>query len=96
MVEWRRGIEVELERFENYKPNNSYDSQAPSIQRAFQVWREEALVRSSMVAAGEADLAFVIGFENIERVPNALTSTNNQHLASGTEEESAPGPGPRH
>jgi peptide/nickel transport system substrate-binding protein len=78
MVEWRRGIEVELERFENYKPNASYDSQAPSIQRAFQVWREEALVRSSMVAAGEADLAFVIGFENIERVPKALTSTNNE------------------
>jgi ABC-type transport system substrate-binding protein len=78
MVEWRRGIEVELERFENYKPNNSFDSQTPSIQRAFQVWREEALVRSSMVAAGEADLAFVIGFENIERVPKALTSTNNE------------------
>jgi peptide/nickel transport system substrate-binding protein len=78
MVEWRRGIEVELQRFEDYKPNNSYDSQAPSIQRVFQVWREEALVRSSMVAAGEADLSFVIGFENIESVPKALTGTNNE------------------
>jgi peptide/nickel transport system substrate-binding protein len=78
MVEWRRGIEVELERFEDYKPNDSFDSQAPSIQRVFQVWRGEALVRASMVAAGEADLAFVIGFENRERAPKALTGTNNE------------------
>ena len=30
IVEWRRGIEVELEAFEDYKPNKSFDSQAPS------------------------------------------------------------------
>ena len=78
IVEWRRGIEVELEAFEDYKPNSSYDSQAPSIQHAFQVWRGEALVRASMVATGEADLAFEIGFANRDSVPKFLTGTNNE------------------
>jgi peptide/nickel transport system substrate-binding protein len=31
-----------------------------------------------MIETGEADLAFEIGFENIERVPRALTGTNNE------------------
>jgi peptide/nickel transport system substrate-binding protein len=78
VVEWRRGLEVELEAFEDYQPNTSYDSQAPSIQHARQVWRAEALVRASMVETGEADLAFEIGFANRDRVPVFLTGTNNE------------------
>jgi peptide/nickel transport system substrate-binding protein len=78
VVEWRPGTEVELEAFENYKPNNAYDSQAPSIKRAFQVWRQEALVRASMVETGEADWAVDIGFENIEQVPDSTTAANNE------------------
>ncbi|MFQ6028367.1 MAG: ABC transporter substrate-binding protein [Dehalococcoidia bacterium] len=78
MVEWRRGIEVELEAYEDYKPNIASDARAPSIQRAFQFWRDEELVRAAMVEAGEADLAFEIGFQNIDRVPQALTGTNNE------------------
>src|SRR3970282_524190 len=69
IVNWNRGVAVELEAFEDYKPNLSYDSQAPSIQHAFQLWRPEALVRASMVATGEADLAFEIGFANRNAVP---------------------------
>jgi peptide/nickel transport system substrate-binding protein len=78
IVEWRGGVEVELEAFEDYSPNTSYDSQAPSIQHAFQLWRGEALVRASMVAADEADLAFEIGFANRDVVPKFLTGTNNE------------------
>lgn len=78
IVNWDRGVEVELEAFENYKPNTSYDSQAPSIQHAHQVWRGESLVRASMVAADEADLAFEIGFANRDNVPKFLTGTNNE------------------
>ena len=78
VVEWRRGVEVELEAFEDYQPNNALDSQAPSINTAFQVWRPEALVRTSMVQTGEADVAFEIGFANRDLVPQALTGTNNE------------------
>ncbi len=78
IVEWRRGVEVELEAFDDYKPNTSFGSQGPSIQHAFQVWRGEALVRAAMVAAEEADLAFAIGFANRDRVPKFVTGTNNE------------------
>lgn len=78
MVEWRRGVEVELERYEDYLPNTAFDAQGPSIDRVFQVWLNEELARAAMIAAGEADLAFDIGFDNIDQVPKALTGTNNE------------------
>ena len=78
VVEWHAGVEVELEAFEDYKPNNAFGSRAPSIQRAFQVWRGEALVRAAMVGTGEADWATEIGFENRNEVPKFKTGTNNE------------------
>ena len=78
VVEWRPGIEVEIEAFEDYKPNTAFDSQAPAIKRAFQVWRGESLVRAAMIQADEADWAVDIGFENIDSVPVAKTGTNNE------------------
>ncbi len=78
VVEWTPGVEVEIEAFADYKANTAYDAQAPAIQRAFQVWRGESLVRAAMIEAGEADWAVDIGFENINAVPKALTGTNNE------------------
>lgn len=78
VVEWRPGVEVEIEAFEDYKPNTAFDAQAPAIKRAFQVWRGESLVRAAMIQAGEADWAVDIGFENIDSVPLAKTGTNNE------------------
>ena len=78
IVEWRPGVEVEIEAYEDYKPNSAFDSQAPSIQKAFQVWRPEPLVRAAMIQAGEADWAVDIGFENIDSVPKAKSGTNNE------------------
>ena len=78
VVEWRPGVEVEIEAFEDYVPNTAFDAQAPSIKRAFQVWRGESLVRAAMIQAEEADWAVDIGFENLEAVPQAKTGTNNE------------------
>ena len=78
IVEWRPGVEVEIEAYENYKANSAFDAQAPSITSAFQVWRPEPLVRAAMIQAGEADWAVDIGFENIESVPVAKSGTNNE------------------
>ena len=78
IVEWQGGIQVEIEAYENYKPNSAFDAQAPSIQKAFQVWRPEPLVRAAMIQAGEADWAVDIGFENIDSVPVAKSGTNNE------------------
>lgn len=78
IVEWRPGQEVEIEAFENYKPNTAWDAQAPLINRAFQIWRPEPLVRAAMIQAGEADWAVDIGFENISDDINYATGTNNE------------------
>ena len=77
IVEWRSGIEVELEAFADYKPNSSFDSQAPAIQHVFQIWRNEPLVRAAVIEAGEADLA-EISMDDRGRVPQFKVATNNE------------------
>ena len=78
IVEWRSGQEVELTAFEDYNPNPATTySQAPSIQRVFQVWRNEPLVRASMLAAGEADWA-EIAFDDRKLAPQWKSATNNE------------------
>ncbi|HZA23514.1 MAG TPA: ABC transporter substrate-binding protein, partial [Dehalococcoidia bacterium] len=78
VVEWRQGVEVELEAYEDYKPNPStVYSQAPSIQHVFQLWRNEPLVRASMLQAGEADWA-EIASDNRDMVPKWKSATNNE------------------
>jgi peptide/nickel transport system substrate-binding protein len=78
VVEWRSGENVELEAYEDYNPNpaTAY-SQKPIIQHVFQFWRNEAFVRASMLAAGEADWA-EINLENRDMVPNWKSATNNE------------------
>jgi ABC-type transport system substrate-binding protein len=78
IVDWRQGVEVELEAFEDYNPNpDTVYSQAPSIQHVFQLWRNEPVVRASMIAAGEADWAD-ISLDDRERVPKWKSATNNE------------------
>ena len=78
VIEWRSGVEVELEAYENYKPNDAFDAQMPTIQHMFQVWRGEALVRAAMISTEEADWAADIGFEQRDRVPKFASGTNNE------------------
>jgi peptide/nickel transport system substrate-binding protein len=78
IVEWRRGVEVELEAFEDYNPNpNTIYSQAPSIKRVIQRWRNEPTVRAAVIASGEADWAD-IPLESREQVPQWKSATNNE------------------
>lgn len=77
IVQWRPGIEVELEAFADYKPNNAYDAQAPAVQHLFQVWRNEPLVRAAMLQAGEADWA-EISLDDRDMVPQFKVGTNNE------------------
>ena len=55
IVEWTAGVEIELEAYEGYNPNpGTVFSRKPSVTRVFQQWRNEPLVRASMVETGEA------------------------------------------
>jgi peptide/nickel transport system substrate-binding protein len=82
MVEWRSGIDLKFEANKDYLPNKAFDSQAPTIRNATQVWRTEATVRSAMLNAGEADWAEDIGFENQSKVPAAKASGTTEVFAA--------------
>ena len=57
IVEWRSGLEIELEAYEDYNPNpNTIFSRPPLINTVIQQWRNEPLVRASMLETGEARL----------------------------------------
>ncbi len=77
-VEWRTGLEIELEAYEGYNPNPKTGySRAPSIPRLIQQWRNEPLVRASALAVGEADWA-EIAFQDRDLVPQWKSATNNE------------------
>ena len=77
LADWQRGVKVELEAYEDYKPNKAFASQAPIIPNVRQVWRTEALVRAAMLEAGEADWA-EISLDDRGRVPKHVVGTNNE------------------
>ena len=70
IVEYNPGVDTKFEAYEDYKPNENWFSQAPSIQYMTHTYRAEATVRASMIQTGEADWAADIGFDEIDRVPN--------------------------
>ena len=80
VVEHVPGVEVRLEAYEDYKANAAFDSQAPAILGARQVWRPEPLVRAAMIEAGEGHWAADIGIENAWYVPVARTGPDNEVL----------------
>ena len=65
------GVNTEFEAFADYKPNDNWFAQAPSIQYITHVYRAEAPVRSAMVQTGEADWAADIGFDEVANVEGA-------------------------
>ena len=78
IVEWRSGIEIEVEAYEDYNPNpvTSF-SQAPLINTVIQQWRNEPTVRAAMIETGEADWA-EISLDDRDRVPQWKSATNNE------------------
>ena len=80
IINWEREQRIVLEAYENYKPNpKAVDGRAPIIQHVIQFWRNEDLVRASMIAAGEADLT-EISLDDIDKVPKYKVTTNNEAI----------------
>lgn len=78
VVDWTAGIQVELEAYEGYQPNPStVFAKAPAVTRVIQQWRNEPLVRASMLETGEADWA-EISLDDRDRVPKWVSATNNE------------------
>ncbi len=73
--EWKRGESYKIERYEDYvDPGDRFIAQRGSIQEATYIWRKEELVRSAMIQAGEADLAYTLGASHIAALENSPRS----------------------
>ena len=70
LIEWRPGISVTQEAYDDYVPvDDHFEFQKPLIQNVEWVWRGESAVLTSMVKAGEADLAWDVGVEALDIFP---------------------------
>jgi peptide/nickel transport system substrate-binding protein len=78
IVEYSPGVHTRMERYEDYVTTEPSDGQAPTIQFITHVYRPEATVRASMLAAGEADWAADIGFDEEGRAPQAKVGTTTE------------------
>ena len=84
LIEWRPGIDIQMEAYEEYVPNpdtSIADGQAANIKYLTNVWRGEQVVRASMVQAGEAGWAADIGFDNKGQVPQFRQSGTSEVYA---------------
>ncbi len=71
ITEWDLGIDVTMEKYDDYVPNANApnDASAPTIDVIKMVWRDEPLVRAAMVQVGEVDWAFDLGLDQVDQVP---------------------------
>ncbi|MYC29952.1 MAG: hypothetical protein F4X65_07685 [Chloroflexi bacterium] len=66
-VEWTPGVKITQEAYEDYVPaGDHFEFQKPKIQNVEWQWRGEPTVISAMVQAGEADIGWDVGVEQIE------------------------------
>jgi peptide/nickel transport system substrate-binding protein len=72
-VGWNRGSDIKLTAYEGYvepQPVN-FMTQAPTIKDVTYIWRAEEIVRSAMIQAGEADLAWAMAIDQAEPINNS-------------------------
>ena len=69
--EWIRGEKYTINRWDDYPANNSFMSQAGTINTAEYVWRSEETVRSAMIQAGEADIAWGMAGDMASELENS-------------------------
>ena len=70
MVEWSPGVSITQEAYADYVPvGNHFEFQKPLIQNVEWQWRGEPTVIASMLRAGEADIGWDIGVDQIDALP---------------------------
>ena len=73
LVEWQPGVELTQEAYEDYVPaGDHFEFQKPLVQNLKWVWRGEPTVAAAMVQQGEADIAWDVGVDNIDALPENM------------------------
>ena len=69
-VEWRAGVSVTQEAYEDYVPvGDHFEFQKPFIQNVKWVWAGEPTVMGGMIQGSEADMAWDVGVDAISALP---------------------------
>jgi peptide/nickel transport system substrate-binding protein len=68
-VKWDPGVSITMEAYDDYVPaGNHFEFQKGAIRDATWFWRGERLAMMAMVQAGEADMAWDVGVDAIDRL----------------------------
>ena len=73
ITEFNLGVNTKFEAYEDYKPNENWFSQAPSIKYITHTYRQEAPVRAAMIETGEAHWAADVGLEGALNLENTVS-----------------------
>jgi peptide/nickel transport system substrate-binding protein len=72
-VDWQPGVSVTMEAYDDYVPaGDHFEFQKPFIRQATWLWRGEKTVAAAMVQTGEADIAWDVGVDSIEALPEGI------------------------
>jgi peptide/nickel transport system substrate-binding protein len=66
LAKWEPGVSITEDAYEDYVPaGDHFEFQKPKVQHLTWLWRGEQAVQAAMVKAGEADIAWDVGVDNI-------------------------------
>jgi len=84
MVEWKPGISVTMEAYDDYVTvGDHFEFQKPLIRDATWFFRAEAQVMAAMVKTGEADIAWDVGVEALGVLPPEQIKTGTSAEIEG-------------
>jgi len=77
-VEWNPGISLTQEAYDGYVPaGDHFEFQKPLIRNLKWVWRAETTVAAAMVQTGEADIAWDVGVDAIDSLPENMIKSGS-------------------
>jgi peptide/nickel transport system substrate-binding protein len=78
LVEWRPGVSIDMEAYEDYVPaGDHFEFQKPLIPNVRWVFRGEPTVMAAMIQQGEADMAWDVGVDTLQALPENMTRTGS-------------------
>jgi peptide/nickel transport system substrate-binding protein len=78
LIEWRPGVDITQEAYENYVPaGDHFEFQKPLVRNLRWLWRGEPTVAAAMIQTGEADIAWDVGVDSIGALPENMVKSGS-------------------
>jgi len=77
-VSWDPGVSLTQEAYDDYVPaGDHFEFQKPLVRNLKWVWRSETTVAAAMVQTGEADIAWDVGVDAIDSLPESMIKSGS-------------------